>query len=202
MEQSLSTTDVMDYFEDDLYETICKGDYNSMKEYLKRGLDVNHAFRSTDRPDRLGKTLIETAVSVNKKGMVDFLINNNANVNLKYVVDVNNFAYKLREYKKKDHLKLTCIYPCIVKNYVEMIKLLVQGGFDVNTSDDRGCTPLWHAVDLNNYDIMIKIIVFSLKLHYTRGLIIHYHIFTERIVRCCSITNKIGVVYKIMHTPT
>ncbi|XP_060079681.1 ankyrin repeat, PH and SEC7 domain containing protein secG-like [Ylistrum balloti] len=159
MESGLLVT-TMDYFEDDLYDILVKGKRKSLKEYLDRGLDVNHAFRSTDRPDRLGKTLIEVGVQEQQKGVVEELISNKANANLKYVVDVNNYAYTLREYKKNDCLKLTGMYTCIVKNQVEMIKLLVQGGYNVNNHDDRGCTCLWHAVDLNNYE-MAKAILMS-----------------------------------------
>ncbi|OWF42056.1 ankyrin repeat, PH and SEC7 domain containing protein secG-like [Mizuhopecten yessoensis] len=150
----------MDYFEDDLYDVLVTGKHQALKEYLDKGLDVNHAFRSTDRPDRLGKTLLEIGVQEQQKDIIEELISKKANANLKYIVDVNNYAYTLREYKKKDCLKLTCLYTCIVKNQVEMIKLLVQGGYNVNNYDDRGCTCLWHAVDLNNYD-MVKAILLA-----------------------------------------
>ncbi|XP_069109087.1 ankyrin repeat and SOCS box protein 8-like [Argopecten irradians] len=149
----------MDYFEDDLYDILLKGKRESLKEYLDKGLDVNHAFRSTDRPDRLGKTLTEVAVQAQQKEVVEELISKKANVNLKYIVDVNNYAYTLREYKKKDCLKLTVMYACIVKNQVDMIKLLVQAGYNVNNHDDRGCTCLWHAVDLNNYEMAKAILL-------------------------------------------
>lgn len=160
MEGSLPVSDTMDYFEDDLYEILIRGKWKSLAEYLAKGLDVNHAFRSTDRPDRLGKTLLEVAVEHHQMEIVEELVINKADANLKYIVDVNNFAYILRQYKKSDSLKLTCIYPCIVKNDVDLIKLLVQGGYDVNNHDDRGCTALWHAVDLDNYD-MTKAILSS-----------------------------------------
>lgn len=150
--------DVMEYMEDDLYECITNGDLVSVKTYLKKGLDVNHAFRSTDRKGRLGKTLLEVAITTGQREIAQLLVNNKCNANLKYIVDVNNFAYFLKPYTKKDQLKLTIMYSCIVKADIEMIKLLVQGGYDVNNYDDRGCTALWHAVDLNDYE-MTKAIV-------------------------------------------
>ena len=146
-------THEMDYFEDDLYECISTGNIRSIQEYLNRGLDINHAFRSTDRTERLGKTLVETAVAIGNEKLVQFFIENKANVNLTYIVDVNNYAYTLKLYTKKNRLKLTCLYPCIVKTELGIIQLLVQGGIDVDIYDDRGCTPLWHAVDLDNYEM-------------------------------------------------
>ena len=150
----------MDYFEDDLYESIEKGKIKSVKEYLDRGLDVNHAFRSNDRPDRLGQTLLEAALKTDRKEVAKLLVDRKCNANLKYIVNVVNYTYILKPYMKKDGLKLTCMYPAIVRGDVETIALLVRGGYDVNIHDDRGCTALWHAVDLGNYD-MVKAILAS-----------------------------------------
>ncbi|KAK3099031.1 hypothetical protein FSP39_025429 [Pinctada imbricata] len=152
----------MDYFEDDLFDSLTKGNLKSLKEYLDKGLDVNHAFRSNDRPDRLGQTLIEVALKSDQKKVAKLLVDRKCNANLKYIVNVVNYTYILQRYAKKDGLKLTCMYPAIVKGDVETIKLLVLGGFDVNIHDDRGCTALWHAVDLRNYD-MVKAILAAEK---------------------------------------
>ena len=149
----VSTTDI-DYFEDDLYESVINGRKGSLMEYLRKGLSPNHAFRSTERPDRLGKTLLEVAISEGKTEIVKMLVDKKCDPNLTYRVNVNAFAYRLEEFKKKDRLKLTMMYRCIVQRDLTMIKLLVSGGFDVNMYDDRKCTALWHAVDLDDYDML------------------------------------------------
>ena len=151
----VSTTDI-DYFEDDLYDCAVSGRKGSLMEYLRKGLSPNHAFRSTERPDRLGKTLLEVAVAEGKLDIVKTLVDKKCDANLTYKVNINDFAYRLEEFKKKDRLKLTMMYRCIVKRDLPMIKLLVTGGFDVNVYDDRRCTALWHAVDLDDYE-MLKI---------------------------------------------
>lgn len=155
----VSTTDI-DYFEDDLYDSVITEKKGSLLEYLKKGVSPNHVFRSTERPDRLGKTLLEVAISEGKTDIVKILVDKRCDPNLTYVVNVNNFAYRLEELKKKDRLKLTMMYRCIVKRDLPVIKLLVSGGFDVNLYDDRRCTALWHAVDLDDYD-MLKIMTRS-----------------------------------------
>lgn len=144
----------MEYFEDDLYNCILLNKSNEVQEYLKKGLDPNHAFRSTERPERLGKTMIELAVTYGVTDVAKVLLQKRCNVNLSYIVNVNNFSYQLEEYKKKDKLKLTCMYRCIVEGSVHLIKMLVVGGFDVNCYDERGSTCIWHAADLNNYDML------------------------------------------------
>lgn len=146
---------VMDYFEKDLHQAIVTGDVTSVEDYMKRGLSPDHAFRSTDpaAEGRLGHTLLEEAVQAGQMGVVRVLARHGCDPNLKYIVHVDNYAYKLKPYTKKDRLKLSCVYRCVVKRDVEMVKELVQAGLDVNLHDDRGCTALWHAVDLQDYDM-------------------------------------------------
>lgn len=150
----------MEYFEDDLYKCIAHNNAETLTEYLKCGLDVNHAFRSVERPGRLGKTLIETAVLEEATDVAKVLIEKKCDANLIYVVNVKEFSYQLEEFRKQDRLKLTCMFRCIVHSQVHLIKLLVLGGFDVNASDERGCSALWHAADLNNYE-MVKTMLLS-----------------------------------------
>ncbi|XP_061193263.1 26S proteasome non-ATPase regulatory subunit 10-like [Saccostrea echinata] len=148
----------MDYMEDGLFDVISRGDTTAFKDYLDRGLDVNHAFRSTDRQERLGKTLLEVALEKRQPDIAALLVESKCNADLKYIVDVRNYAYFLREYKKKDKLKLTPMFPAIVHGHLATIKTLVKGGYDVSNYDDRGCTALWHATDLDSYE-MVKILL-------------------------------------------
>lgn len=149
----------MDYFEDDLHRCIIQGDKRTLDEYLERGLDINHAFRSNDCPERVGQTMVEAAIENDQINIVQTLVRNGCNTNLKYIVDVCNYSYILKPYKKRERLKLTVMYKCIVKEDVPMIKLLVQGGFDVNIIDDRGWSPLMHAVDMDNYEMVKAILI-------------------------------------------
>nr|XP_022287198.1 ankyrin repeat and protein kinase domain-containing protein 1-like [Crassostrea virginica]XP_022287199.1 ankyrin repeat and protein kinase domain-containing protein 1-like [Crassostrea virginica] len=148
----------MDYMEDGLFDVISRGDVAGLKDYLQRGLDVSHAFRSTDRQERLGKTLLEVALEMKQPDIASLLVENKCNANLKYIVDVRDYGLFLREYKKRDKLKLTPIFPAVVHGDIKTIKILVRGGYDVSNYDDRGCTAIWHAVDLDNYE-MVKILL-------------------------------------------
>ena len=151
----------MEYFEDDLYKCLVNNNAVSLKEYLKCGLDVNHAFRSMERPERLGKTLMDIAVLEEATDVAKLLVNSGCDANLTYVVNATReFSYQLEEFKKMDRLKLTGMYRCIVHSQMHLIKLLVQGGFDVNVHDERGCSALWHAADLDNYE-MLKLMLIS-----------------------------------------
>lgn len=153
-EQRTVTCTTMEYFEDNLYDCIITNKSNSVLDYLRKGLDPDHAFRSTERPARLGKTLLEIAILYGVTDVVKILIKRKCDVNLTYVVNIKEFSHQLEEFKKKHKLKLTCMYRCIVQSDIHLIRMLVTAGFDVNVYDERGCTSVWHAVDLNNYEML------------------------------------------------
>lgn len=159
-QQKIIACTEIDYIEDDLYEYITTNKAQSLLVYLRKGLDPNHAFRSTKSLERLGKTMLHFAVMHGSTDVVKLLISRKCDVNLTYIVNVNQFAYQLEEYMKRDKLKLTCMYRCIVQSNIPVIKMLVNGGFDVNLHDERGCTSVWHAADLNNYE-MLKVMLLS-----------------------------------------
>ena len=166
------TTDI-DYFEDDLYDCVISGKKGSFTEYLRKGLSPNHAFRSTERPERLGKTLLEVAIAEGRTEIVKILVDKKCDPNLLYVVNVKNFVYRMEEFRKRDRLKLTTMYRCIVKRDLPMIKFLVSGGFDVNMYDDRKCTALWHAVDLDDYE-MLKLMTGDKTVMLMRPILLNY----------------------------
>lgn len=147
----------MAFFEKSLYTTISSGNVTDFEKFIKHGLSVNYVFTDSEI---LGKTLLEVAVESGQYSIVKFLVKLKCDPNLKMVANVENYSVKLEPYKKQNRLKLSCLYPCIVKADVDMIRHLVQRGLDVNIYDDRGCTPLWHAVDLDNYH-MVKTLVSS-----------------------------------------
>ncbi|XP_060600309.1 ankyrin repeat domain-containing protein 50-like [Ruditapes philippinarum] len=160
LDNRVLTCVTMEYFEDDLFDCIVSNKSCTILEYLKKGLDVNHAFRSTERPERLGKTLLEISVFYGVTDVIKLLIKRKCDVNLTYIVNIKDFSYQLEEFKRDGRLKLTCMFRCIVQSEVDIIKLLVTGGFDVNVFDERGCSSIWHAADLNNYD-MLKAMLLS-----------------------------------------
>lgn len=146
----------MEYFEEDLHEAVVSGNLASVEGYLKRGLSPNHAFRSADpaAARRMGRTLLEEAVHAGQKDIVRLLATFKVDPNLTFVVHVDeDLRPVLKPYTKKERLKMSCVYPSIVRRDVEMVQLLVRAGLDVNLCDDRGCTALWHAVDLQDYDL-------------------------------------------------
>lgn len=149
---------IMDYIEGDLFSCIVTGDIGRLKVFVGKGLSVNHVFRSTEFRERLGRTLLEIAVREKQTDVVKFLVEMGCNANLTYVVSVSEIGYVIKPYRNQDRLKITVLFSCIVQGDVETIRLLVQGGFDVNVVDDRGCSAIWHAVDLANYE-MVKVML-------------------------------------------
>ncbi|GFO42152.1 ankyrin repeat [Plakobranchus ocellatus] len=141
----------MAFFESLLYKSVANGDIKELVDFLDRGLSPDYAFTDTEHRASLGKTLLEVAVLKAQYGIVQILLMRKCDPNLTNVVDVENYSLKIRPYLKSNRLKQTAIFPCIVRGEIDMVELLVKGGQDVNLTDDRGCTALWHAVDLKHY---------------------------------------------------
>ncbi|GFS08969.1 ankyrin-1-like [Elysia marginata] len=144
---------VMAFFESLLYKAVSSGDVKELQDFLDRGLSPDYSFTNTDNQSSLGKTLLEVAVMKTQHNIAQMLLSKKCNPNLTNIVDVENYSLKLRPSLKRDRLKQTAIFPCIVRGEVEMVELLVKGGLDVNITDDRGCSALWHSVDLRNYSM-------------------------------------------------
>lgn len=144
----------MSFFEPKLFDAITNGDVDNLRDFLKCGLSADYAFKNPRDLVYLGKTLVEVAVSYGQLEIIRLLNKHNCNPSLTMVVDVGlDNKIKLKPYLDDQRLKRTCIYPCIVQGHLDMTRLLVSAGFDVNIQDERGCTPLWHAVDLSNYQM-------------------------------------------------
>ena len=142
---------IMAFFESLLYKAVSTGDTKEMQDFLDSGLSPDFAFTSTDHHASLGKTLLEVAVMKSQHGIVQTLLQRKCDPNLMNVVDIENYSLKIKPFLKRDRLKLTAVFPCIVRGEIDMVELLVKGGLDVNITDDRGCSALWHAVDLKHY---------------------------------------------------
>ncbi|RUS83866.1 hypothetical protein EGW08_008347 [Elysia chlorotica] len=141
----------MAFFETLLYKAVSSGDIKELLDFLDRGLSPDYAFTNPDHKGSLGKTLLDVAVRKAQHGIVKTLLSRKCNPNLMNVVDMENHSLKLRPFLKRDRLKLTAVFPCIVRYETDMVELLIRGGLDVNITDDRGCSGLWHAVDLQHY---------------------------------------------------
>ncbi|KAK3791435.1 hypothetical protein RRG08_046587 [Elysia crispata] len=141
----------MTFFETLLYKAVSSGDTKELQDFFDRGLSPDYAFTNPNHSSSLGKTLLEVAVRKGQHEIVKTLLKRKCNPNLMNVVDIENYSIKIRPFFKRDRLKLTAVFPCILRCETDMVELLIKGGLDVNITDDRGCSALWHAVDLLHY---------------------------------------------------
>ncbi|KAK3098601.1 hypothetical protein FSP39_021114, partial [Pinctada imbricata] len=128
-------------------EVYTDNDVDYVKKQLASNLSANHVFEDK-------RSVLDVAVNERKYEIVAILLKNRCNPNL-----IQGRMLTPGE-KESDEINLekSCMYPCLVREDVDMTSLLVQGGFDVNLRDTRQCSSLWHAVDSGNLEIVQAIL--------------------------------------------
>ncbi len=144
----------MEYGEENVYQ-ICKArDIHTLDRFLQSGLDVNYIFTSTADSLAHGNTLLHFAVAQQDVALVRFLIHKDCDINKAVqCVGCQGKKSRIKVKRGQDKLQWTCLFRAICMQDVEILRLVVQGGADVNLFDRSACSALWHAVDTNNYKI-------------------------------------------------
>jgi ankyrin repeat protein len=93
-----------------------------------------------DATDKIGRSVLFTAVENKNANLVKLLVERGANVNL------------------RDARNQTAFLLAMEKENPEIIKLLIQGGADVNTTNEDGQTPLMTAAKVGKNEIVEALI--------------------------------------------
>ena len=93
---------VMSFFENSLATAIIQGNVSEVQDFFKHGLRRDYVFTATAHESRLGKTLIELAVSSGQLDVLKALIGRGCDVNYKVVVDMDNYKIKVKPYHRPD----------------------------------------------------------------------------------------------------
>ena len=109
------------------------GDTEAVKDFLEGGIDVN-------ANSKLG-TALHRAVLRGHMDIVDLLINNGANVNL------------------KSESGDTALHYAAKKNHIDIVEMLLKNGADINITGYRGLVPLHFAVTFDSVQLSEKLII-------------------------------------------
>lgn len=140
--------------EKSLNELIQKGDTKAIEKELNNGLNVDFTFKENSVNNEIGGyTLLDVAVSARRKEVVQFLVDHGADVKRS-----RNWPGATTELIGSFSLQNTCMYSCLVRGDVEIARILVKAGFDVNLQDMRQCSSLWHAADSGNCEMVDTIL--------------------------------------------
>ena len=137
--------------EEDFYFAIKNNDCESLEQFLASGLDVNHNFTKDLRkyPVKVqGRTLLHVAVCGNHTDIVRMLV--------KHKCDINAIGQGVAN--GKHTLKDSSLYTAMCKGFLDIVKVLVKAGADLHMKDESECTPLWHAVDLENWELVVLLL--------------------------------------------
>ena len=146
VEQELPTPKAPDI---SIHEAAEAGNMVVIKKHLVAGADVNTKLK--------GRTLLHAAAGKGRKEIVELLIDNDANVNVKDAVSgtplheaalrgdkevVELLITKGADVNAKDLYGWTPLYKATHKGHKEVVELLISKGSDVNAKNKDGDTPL------------------------------------------------------------
>ncbi len=113
-----------------IHMAACAGDLAKVQEFIEQGTAV-------DANDAAGWTALVWAVNAGQTDVAEFLINNNANVNVKY-----------------GRQNQSLLHSAIQTDSVKLIELLIEKGINVNVKNRAGQTPLYAAVLRGRVDVV------------------------------------------------
>lgn len=104
--------------EKSLNELIQKGDTKAIEKELNNGLNVDFTFKENSINNEIsGYTLLDVAVSARRKEVVQFLVDNGADVTRS-----RNWPGATTELIGSFSLQNTCMYSCLVRGDVEIAR--------------------------------------------------------------------------------
>lgn len=122
-----------------LYDVLASDELEILRLLLKHGADINAV---DGEGSMYAKTLLSEAVRTNKVDTVKFLLEQGADVNIKYYGGI------------------TVLPMAIWGHEVAVVELLLEHGADINEKSSRGYTMLTHAIHENNVDV-VKLLIDS-----------------------------------------
>lgn len=84
--------------------------------------------------------------------LVKYLLSKGAHVNIKHVEYLSRASFKESEYKE------TPLHKAVKKNYVELTRLLLDNGADINAKDALDLTPLYIAA-INSFSDIENLLI-------------------------------------------
>jgi len=135
-----------------MWQAIEEGKIEVVKSLIKQGFAVNAEVKR-------GKTALHVAAWYRRVDIVQFLISQGADVNAKdafKAIPLHDVPYAA----SIEALRCNTPLPDVaVKGYVEVARLLISAGADVNTKDFFGYTPLHQAAKFAPLEV-VKVLVF------------------------------------------
>lgn len=155
-----------------LHDAIKTGKVEVVRDLLSKGLDINAKER--------GYTPLYTAVAFNcSQDVLKLLIDHGADLNIKDKQGWTPLQHILNSYgnptnakiltdagadvNTKNHSGQTIFHLAAIKKDISLIEYLLAKGIDVDSRDNEGQTPLYHAAALNKDDIYFDVAEMLLK---------------------------------------
>lgn len=133
----------------ELHQQVLFDRIKTAKSLIDSVADVNST-------DYYGKSCLMTACSVGKRDMVQMLIENGADVNAKDK-EGDSSIFQLKSYRDKKRRWIQTAKGSLTNNEdVEILKLLIEQGADVNVRDKDGITPLFLVSSFEVAEMLVE----------------------------------------------
>lgn len=150
----------------DIVKSIALSTPEEINKYIKSGQDVN-------LKDYRGNTILQLAVSGSDyPEVIAALIKAGADVNAANASGLtslmiatrqaNNYEYNISQMMDSPELKEIDVYKVIKENNkknLQIVKVLLDAGAEINLSNDDGTTPLMYAVTSNSNNEIVKLMI-------------------------------------------
>jgi ankyrin repeat protein len=102
--------------------------------------------------NEIKKNNINNFINTNGESILQMCINYEDMKIVNYIINNVNFLKQIVNNKENEY-GLTALHQCIVLNYNNIIKKLIDNGADINLGDYLGNTPLHYSIIEKNYEI-------------------------------------------------
>ena len=157
-----------------LFYAVQKSKINSIEALIENGINPNVNFNDDPYPPRLpSSTPLHWAVKNGNKEIVEYLINNGADINgktfcppLSWAAIYNQPDMALLLIKKgadvnaKDSYQngATPLYLAAENGHFQIVKILIENGAEINTQTNNGVTPLYQAAK-NGFGEIVQLLI-------------------------------------------
>ena len=143
----------MEFSDEQISRAIEENNASRIRDYISLGLNVDRVLCNFEDPVPVAFTLLSYAIKEQAHDVVTELVDKKCKVDKAVKVKQVDGKYKVKVVVSEYCLECTSLYRAICTGNLDLVKLLIRAGSNVNMVDGSLCSTVWHAVDAGLYSI-------------------------------------------------